>query len=83
MKILTKIQIVFTVLTVVAVVGQVLITRWILSMIWSNPTREFWQPICVHLHIDDWFLILFPWFLFTISHLIIVISRVFSNRSNV
>ena len=71
-----------TVLTAIAVVGQIMITRWLHSMIWSDTTREFWEPIFVRLGIGGWFFIVIPWYLFSLSHLVVVTCRVFRTRSD-
>jgi hypothetical protein len=66
MKPLTKIQIILTVLLVVAFVADCKIALWLHSTAYDDPVRDRWRPVMTVL----WYGSLFPWMLFTICHVI-------------
>jgi hypothetical protein len=66
MKILTKIQIILTVLVVIAVAVDFKIALWLHSTAFDDPARQKWHPALDIL----WFGSVIPWLLFTICHII-------------
>lgn len=75
MKTLTKIQIILTVLVVVAFVASMKMALWLHSMAYADPVRQEWQPKLHLIGSIVWFGTIIPWILFTIFHVIVVIRR--------
>ncbi len=75
MKLLTKIQIVLTVLAAVAFIVVMRMASWIHSMAYADPVRQEWQPRLGVISSVVWFGVVGSWLLFSIVHLIVVVTR--------
>jgi hypothetical protein len=74
-KLLARIQIVLSVLFIVAVVVVFKTASWLHSMAYDDPVREHWQSkLEVPMNVL-WFGTLLPWLLFTVFHVIVVMRR--------
>jgi len=71
MKILTKIQIILTILVVIAVAVDFKVALWLHSTAYDDPVRQKWRPVLDIL----WFGSVIPWLLFTICHVIFRLAR--------
>ena len=65
-----RVHIPSSVLVFVAIIGQAVLCQWVLSMPWSDPTRQYWEPILSRLYVGNWFLVLIPWLAMAILHLV-------------
>jgi hypothetical protein len=74
-RLLATIQIILTVLVVVAFAVGMKMALWIHSMAMSDPVRQEWQPRFSIIGAILWFGTIIPWLLFTIYHVIVVIKR--------
>jgi len=74
-KLLATIQIILTVLVVVAFIVGMKVALWLHSMAYADPVRQEWQPRWETLGSILWFGTVIPWLLFTVFHVIVVIRR--------
>ncbi len=74
-KLLTTLQIILTVLVVVAFIIDMKVARWLHSMAYADPVRQEWQRRWEAMGSILWFGTVIPWLLFTLSHVIVVIRR--------
>jgi hypothetical protein len=75
MKTLTKIQIILTVLLVVAFVVGMRMAAWLHSMAYDDPVRQEWQPKLDRIGSILWFGTFVPWLVFTIYHVFIRVRQ--------
>jgi hypothetical protein len=74
-KLFAKIQIILTVMVIIAFVVDVKMASWLHSMAYADPVRQEWQPKLNLIGSILWFGTIIPWLLFTIFHLIVVAER--------
>ena len=72
MKVLTKIQVILTVLVVVVFLVEMRTAIWLHSMAYADPVRQEWQPKLNRIGSLLWFGTVIPWLLFTVYHVVIV-----------
>jgi hypothetical protein len=75
MKTLWKIQIILTVLFVVAIVADIGVVLWLRSMAYVDPVRREWEPRLSLICDIIWSGTLVPWLLFTGFHMLFLILR--------
>jgi len=74
-KLLARIQIILTVLVIVAFAVNMKMALWLHSMAYADPVRREWQPKLNLIGNILWFGTIISWLLFTIFHLIVVAKR--------
>jgi len=80
MKILTKCVLTWTILALIVGIGEMLFSRWMISMVYDNPTRQYWQPFVIPVYLFSVFAIFIPWLIFTISFFIRLIWQAFRGK---
>jgi len=74
-KLLTDIQIALTVVVVIAFVVDMKMASWLHSMDYADPVRQEWQPRFTAIGGVIWFGAVGSWLLFTVFHLIFIVTR--------
>lgn len=75
MHLLAKIQVVLTALVAIVFVVGMRTADWLHSMAYDDPVRREWQPRLDAIEAVIWFGTLGVWFLFSIFHVMVVLTR--------